>query len=75
MARKPYEGEKRESRISLIVVPSLYKGVSTLADSQNLSINEFVTQLLEKTVEKNAELIKKFQSMRDSAKTEFVDID
>ena len=75
MARKPMIGEKREARISVILVPSLYKNVATLADSQNLSINEFVTRMLEKTVEKNQAVIDKFQSARDSAKSDFVDVD
>ena len=75
MARKPMIGEKREARISVILVPSLYKNVATLADSQNLSINEFVTRMLEKTVEKNQTVIDKFQSARDSAKSDFVDVD
>ena len=75
MARKPMIGEKREARISVILIPSLYKNVATLADSQNLSINEFVTRMLEKTVEKNQAVIDKFQSARDSAKSDFVDVD
>ena len=75
MARKPMIGEKREARISVILVPSLYKNVATLADSQNLSINEFVTRMLEKTVEKNQAVIDKFQTARDSAKSDFVDVD
>ena len=75
MARKPMIGEKREARISVILIPSLYKNVATLADSQNLSINEFVTRMLEKTVEKNQAVIDKFQTARDSAKSDFVDVD
>lgn len=73
MPRKPYEGEKRESRISIIVVPSLYQKAATLADSQGLSVNEFITRLLEKAVEKNASVIEKFQFARQAARESYVD--
>lgn len=73
MPRKPYEGEKRESRISLILLPSLYKKIVSLADSQGLSTNEFVTRLLEKTVEKNQSVIDEFQAARLNAKNSFTD--
>ena len=73
MPRKPYEGEKRESRISIIVVPSLYQKMATLADSQGLSVNEFITRLIEKAVEKNASVIEKFQFARQAARESYVD--
>ena len=73
MPRKPYEGEKRESRISIIVVPSLYQKAATLADSQGLSVNEFITRLIEKAVEKNASVIEKFQFARQAARESYVD--
>jgi hypothetical protein len=75
MPRKPIATEKRESRINLLLVPSLYKNIVTLADSQELSINEFITRLLEKTAEKNSAVIEKFQAARDVAKSEYVDAD
>lgn len=75
MARKYFEGERRESRVSLIVIPSLYRDVATLADSQGVSINELVVRLLEKTVDKNSELINRFRQARDSARSDFADVD
>ena len=74
MPRKPCEGEKRESRISLLVVPSLYKDFVTLADSQGLSINELMVRLIQSAVEKNRSVIEKFQEAKNNAKLDFVDV-
>lgn len=74
MPRKPYEGEKRESRISLLVVPSLYKDFVTLADSQGLSINELMVRLIQNAVEKNRSVIEKFQEAKNNAKLDFTDV-
>ena len=75
MPRKPYEGEKRESRLSLLIVPSLYKDFVTLADSQGLSINELMVRLIQRTVDKNRSVIDKFQEAKNNAKLDFVDIE
>lgn len=75
MTRKPKIYEKKESRISLLVVPSLYRKIALLSDSQGLSMNEFVTALLEKTVQKNATLLEAFESAREAAKKSYVDVD
>ena len=75
MPRKPITDEKRESRLNLLLVPSMYQKVVTLADSQGLSANEFIVRILAKTVEKNAAVIDKFQSARDAARSEFVEVD
>ena len=75
MPRKPITDEKRESRLNLLLVPSMYQKVVTLADSQGLSANEFILRILAKTVEKNSAVIEKFQSARDAARSEFVEVD
>lgn len=73
MPRKPMEGEKRESRINIIVVPSLYKQIVTLADSQGVSLNEYLTLLIEKTVNKNQSVIEQFRAARKAAKEGYSD--
>lgn len=73
MPRKPMEGEKRESRINIILIPSLYKQIVTLADSQGLSLNEYLTRVIEKTVDKNKTVIEQFQAARQAAKEGYSD--
>ena len=46
MPRKPLADEKRESRINLLLTKTLYKNVAALADSQELSLNEFILRIL-----------------------------
>lgn len=75
MPRKPMEGEKRESRINIILIPSLYKQIVTLADSQGLSLNEYLTRVIEKTVDKNKNVIEQFQAARQAAKEGYSDAD
>lgn len=73
MARKKYADEKRESRISLLVTPTLFSQISLLAYSQSQTTNDFIIKYLEKIVAKNAAVINKFQSALDTAKNDFVD--
>lgn len=73
MARKKYADEKRESRISLLVTPTLFSQISLLAYSQSQTTNDFIIKYLEKIVAKNAAVIDKFQSALDTAKNDFVD--
>ena len=75
MARRNSVMEKRESRISLLVKASTYENIAILADSQNLSLNEFCTRLIEKAINKNAQVIEDFKKARDSAANSFVDVD
>ena len=75
MPRKPLATEKRESRINLLLTPTLYKNVVALADSQSLTLNEFCTRLLDRTVKKNLSVIEEFQAARTNAKENYVDDD
>ena len=75
MPRKPLADEKRESRINLLLTKTLYKNVAALADSQELSLNEFIIRILERTVKKNLSVIDDFQSARTKAKENYVDAD
>lgn len=74
MPRKTTGTEKRDKAIPLTLTPSLSESIKTLAESQGLSRNEFVIRLLEKTVEKNREVIDKFQKAKNDAKLDFVEI-
>lgn len=75
MARKKYDEEKRESRITLAVTPTFYQQITLLAYSQSQTTSDFIVRQLEKLIAKNSTIIEKVQSALDAAKTEFDDAD
>ena len=74
MPRKVEPVERRNERISLVITTTLNEKIRTLADSQGLSLNEFIILLIEGAVKKNAALIEEFEQSRQAAKKRFVDI-
>ena len=74
MPRKVEPVERRNERISLVITTTLNEKIRTLADSQGLSLNEFIILLMEGAVKKNAALIEEFEQSRQAAKKRFVDI-
>ena len=68
------ENERRSERISLVLTPTLNDKIRALADSQGLSLNDFVIFLIEGAVKKNAALIEEFERLRREAKNQYVDI-
>ena len=74
MPRKAEKAERRNERISLVITPTLNEKIRALADSQGLSLNEFIILLMEGAVKKNAALIEEFEQSRQAAKKRFVDI-
>ena len=75
MARKAYADEKRESRLTLAVTPTLYQQISLLAYSQSQTTNDFIIRHLEKVAAKNSAVIEKFQTALEIAKSEYTDAD
>lgn len=74
MSRKPLDDEKRSAKINLVVTPTLGNKIRMLADSQGLTLNEYITQLLEFAVSKNTAVIEKFEQARQAALKAYVDI-
>lgn len=74
MPRKPIGAEKRSEKINLVVTPTLNNKIKTLADSQGISLNEFIVALLEGAVKKNSAVIEKFEKARRAAIKSYVDI-
>ena len=71
MTRKAEKAERRNERISLVITPTLNEKIRTLADSQGLSLNEFIILLMEGAVKKNAALIEEFERLRREAKNQY----
>lgn len=74
MPRKPIGAEKRSEKINLVVPPTLYNEVKTLADSQGVSLNELIISFMEGAVKKNSSVIEKFEKARRAAIKNYVDI-
>ena len=75
MARKTIEDEPRRGRITITMTPTMLDQINLLAVSQSVSPSEFIIQQLAKVVRKNQVLLDKFQSARDAARSEFVEVD
>ena len=80
MSRKPIaDGEKRCEKISISVTPSTLANIKTLADvTHRGNVNGLVVDLIERSIEKNAELIarviqgqRNYQSILDAATAEY----
>lgn len=51
-APAPPEAEAKSRRVQLLMKPSLYQAVELRANSENMSVNAFIHELLEKEVSK-----------------------
>lgn len=50
LPKKPKQVETKSKRIQLLLRPSLYKKLKEGAYSSNLSVNEYINQLLEREI-------------------------
>ena len=75
MAKKAYGDENRKKRVSLIVTPSMYNDVTTMAAIHGTTINDFVIGLIEPVIKKNRATIDKVQGVMTSAQLSLFDAD
>ena len=68
MAKKAYGEESRKKRVSLIVTPSMYNDVTTMAAIRGTTINDFIIGLIEPVIKKNRATIDKVQDVITDAK-------
>lgn len=59
--------EKKERRISLIVKPSTYENVCTMAAIDKKSVNDFIIGLIDETAEKNSAVIAEYKDLMTKA--------
>ena len=73
MAKKAYGDENRKKRVSLIVTPSMYKDVTTMAAIRGTTINDFIIGLIEPIIAKNRTTIDKVQGVITDAQLSLFD--
>lgn len=57
----------RTERVSLVLASGALEGVKTLAQIQKVSVNEFISSLVEAVVKKNLTVIDKFNRAQKEA--------
>ena len=57
----------RSERVSLALTPETFNGVRLLAAMKNISVNEFVSSMIEAVVSKNAKVIDEFADAQNKA--------